>query len=528
MSVTTDPGHRYRGSHRRSATKSHTTTKPVVLPAPPDDHEKYLYIGRNLPFLAVIMVVCCVTAIGSQIWFETASGMWPFGIFTAFMVLACGLALPLSFSGRGFDLEQHIRRVGSWRPGSYPDVDIYLPICAESMDVLRNTWEAVFELCHAYPGTARPYVLDDGADPEAEALASDFGFNYAVRPDRGKHKKSGNLRYAYAHTFGEFFVILDADFAPRPDFLAETLPYFDDPDIAIVQTPQYFRTHPDQTWVERAAGAMQEIFYRVIQVTRDRLGAAICVGTCAVYRSIALAPGGGPTLIAYAEDVHTGLDVRRGGWQLIYVPVLLATGTCPSSLDMFVRQQYRWCRGATSTVLTSRMWTVPMSVPARLSYVCGLAYYAQTALAVFMVPLIPVCLLAFRPITVSLESSRLALISIVAGAFVLPVWTISGYDLRDVVPLMEVRGWAHALAFWDWLCRRNMTWTPSGGPVSQVRRFRVGAVAWNGSIAAAWLALACLRTTEFHSPQFAIITGMGVLYAASVCRLLWGLRSTGS
>ena len=71
---------------------------------------------------------------------------------------------------------------------------------------------------------------------------------------------------------------------------------------------------PAQNWVENAAGAIQEVFYRSIQVARDRFGAAICVGTSAVYRRAALEAEGGPTLIPYAEDVHTGLDVRRAGW----------------------------------------------------------------------------------------------------------------------------------------------------------------------------------------------------------------------
>ena len=36
------------------------------------------------------------------------------------------------------------------------------------------------------------------ADPRAQELAEDFGFTYIVRPDRGRHKKSGNIRYAFA------------------------------------------------------------------------------------------------------------------------------------------------------------------------------------------------------------------------------------------------------------------------------------------------------------------------------------------
>jgi cellulose synthase (UDP-forming) len=502
MNTAAPVGPHYRGAHRRRAARLR------VLPAAPDDREKYLYAERHLPYLAVVLVICFLAGTASQIWFEAQSGMWPFGIFTAITVLSFALALPFSFIGRGFDLAAHVRRVQAWRPAHYPDVDIYLPICSEPIDVLRNTWTAVLELCGAYPGAARPYVLDDGPDPEAQRLASDFGFTYMARPDPGWYKKSGNLRYAFARTAGEFLVILDADFVLRADFLAETLPYFDDPDLAIIQTPQYFQTHHDQTWIERAAGAIQEIFYRAVQVTRDRLGAAICVGSCAVYRRAALAPHGGPALIAYAEDI----------------PVVLATGMCPDNLDMFVRQQYRWCLGATSTVLTSRLWTVPMSVRARLTYVSGFVHYAQTALAVFAIPLIPICLLTWQPATISLEHSRIAVLAVLVGLFLLPVWTRSAFSAHDVVPLMEVRGWAHALALWDSLRRKPMAWQPSGGRVSQVRTFRAGLIAWDGSAATAWLTLAVWRTTQARSGQFAVVIMLGLFYAAGICRLLWALR----
>jgi cellulose synthase (UDP-forming) len=516
---TTAPGMpRYRGAHRRGV------AGPMALPAPPDDREKYIYAERHLPYLAILLVICFLAGTASQVWFEAQSGMWPFGIFTAVTVLSFALALPFSFIGRGFDVATHMRRVQAWRPAHYPDVDIYLPICSEPIDVLCNTWAAVLELCRAYPGIARPYVLDDGPDPEAQRLASDFGYTYAVRPDRGWYKKSGNLRYAFARTSGEFIVILDADFAPRADFLAETLPYFDDPELAIIQTPQYFRTHRDQTWIERAAGAIQEIFYRAVQVSRDRLGAAICVGSCAVYRRAALAPQGGPTLIAYAEDVHTGLDARRDGWDLRYIPVVLATGRCPDNLDMFVRQQYRWCLGATSTVLTSRLWTGRMSVRARLAYLSGFAHYVQTALAVFAIPLIPICLLTWQPGVISLEHSRIAVMAVLADLFLLPVWTRSAFSAHDVVPLMEVRGWAHALALWDSLRRKPMAWQPSGGRVSQVRTFRAAVIAWDGSAATAWLTLAVWRTTQARSGQFAVVIVLGLFYAAGICRLLWALR----
>ena len=496
-----------------------------LIQVPPSDDEKHLYLSRSLPYLAVSLTIAFLAGFMSQILFEINSGIWVFAIFTLVGVIAFSMSMPLGFVGRAFDSDRHRELVCSWKPQRYPSVDIFMPVCGEPIDVLRNSWEAVADLVDAYPGEALAYVLDDGADPEARELASTFGLGYVVRPNRGEDKKSGNLRYAFANTRGEFFVVLDADFAPRADFLAETLPYLDDPDIAIVQTPQFFRTDRRQTWVESAAGAIQELFYRAIQVGRDRLGASICVGTCAVYRRLALASQGGTTLIPYAEDVHTGLDVRRAGWKLVYVPVILATGMCPTGLSAFFRQQYRWCTGSTSTMLTSRLWSVPMSIPARLTYVSGFFYYLFTAMSVFVIPLIPITLLLFRPDSITPINSGLIVVSMLTSMAVLPLWHHSSYDLRQTLPLSLVRAWAHALAIWDYLRGKTMSWQATGAGVTSVRRFWWGVRLWNLPAVTAWLTLIAWRMTSIAPGRFTIVTICGLINAAVVLRVLFPGRN---
>ena len=493
----------------------------TVVQPPPSDTEKYLYISRSLPYLAVSMTIAFIAAFTSQLMFEINSGFWIFSFFTLVGTIAFAMSMPLGLTGRGFSLDRHREIVLSWYPRRYPSVDIFMPCCGEPLEVLRNSWTAVATLVDAYPGRALAYVLDDAADPNAEYLARSLGLGYVIRPNRGQHMKSGNLRYAFAHTDGEFFVILDADFAPRSDFLAETLPYFDDPDIAIVQTPQYFRTDGRQTWVENAAGAIQELFYRAIQVGRDRLGASICVGTSAVYRRLALAPQGGTALIAYAEDVHTGLDVRRAGWKLIYVPVVLATGMCPTGLNAFIRQQYRWCTGSTSTVLTSRLWSVPMTLPARLTYVSGFCYYLFTGMSVFVIPLIPILLLLFRPYSITPLNSGLIIVAMITSMTVLPLWHRSSYDLRKTLPLSLVRSWAHALAIWDYLRGKTMQWQPTGAGVSPVRRFWWGIRVWNLSAVTVWLTLILWRMTMIDPRRFTVIAISGLLNAAIILRVIF-------
>jgi cellulose synthase/poly-beta-1,6-N-acetylglucosamine synthase-like glycosyltransferase len=493
----------------------------LVLPEPPDDDEKYAYIQRNLPYLTTVLVIGASCLIVSQLRFELQDlVLLPFLAFTGTYIVYQAISLPVNFAGRGFDLAAHQARVRAWHPPSYPGVDIFLPICGEPIELLRNTWTAVAGLIADYEGQARAYVLDDGPSDEARSVSESLGFCYICRPDRPAYKKAGNLRYAFARTSAEFLVILDADFAPRRDFLAETLPYMDDPAIAIVQTPQYFRSSAAQTWIERAAGPIQEVFYRTVQVARDRFDAAICCGTSAVYRRSALEPQGGPTLIPYAEDVHTGLDVRRAGWSLAYLPVNLSTGICPDNLDAFVRQQYRWCSGNVGIVFSRRLWSVPMRIPARLAYISGFFYYAYTALLTFFGPIIPIIMLAFLPGQIRLRNFVILIPAMFTGFLLYPLWHRSGYG-PWVWPLGVARGWAHVFALWDGVRGKSMGWHPTRTPGSSLRRFRIGVTWWSGGAALFWVALALGRTVAQGSLQFAVLLVFGLLNLAVVSRVIF-------
>ena len=101
-----------------------------------------------------------------------------------------------------------------------------------------------------------------------------------------------------------------------------------------------------------------------------------------------------------------------------------------------------------------------------------------------------------------------------------PLWSRCGYRASEVVPLSTARGWAHALAIWDYLRGKTMAWQASGSGVSSVRRYQAGVVAWNGVIAVAWPALAIWRTVEYRSLQYVIVVLLGLLYAASTVRLI--------
>jgi cellulose synthase (UDP-forming) len=503
----------------------------TVLPAPPDDVEKDWYAWRSLPYLSAALYVSAVCVITAQAWFEVRNAtivpllVVPFAAYTLIYLVYQAVSLPVNYAGRAFDLDAHRARVRAWHPRQHPSVDIFLPICGEPIQLLRNTWNGVAELAAQYAGEVLVHVLDDGDSDEARSMAAEFGFDYLRRPVH-EFKKAGNLNYAFPRTRGEHIVIFDADFRPRPDFLAETLPYLDDPVVGIVQTPQFFRVSPGQTWVERAAGATLEIFYRTVQVSRDRFRSALCVGSNAVYRRAALEPENGFTLIPYAEDSHTGLDARRHGYELVYVPVSLATGICPATLDTFMRQQYRWCCGATSLVWTRHMWSVPMPWKSRLPYVAGWLWNFTTALRTLVLPLLPVALLLFVPGEIRLRNALLLVPAVITSTVLYPLWHYAPYSPR-IWPLSIATGWAQALSIWDYSRGKVMSWRPSRGPADATRRFWWGVVLWNGTLAFAWLGLAVWRICQTGSSRFAIVLLFGLANMVIVGRLIFPGRDAG-
>ncbi|CAM9109631.1 unnamed protein product, partial [Hapterophycus canaliculatus] len=365
--------------------------------------------------------------------------------------------------GKDFDPKEHeITIAKAEQEQFYPFVDVFLPVCGEPTHLLDNTWKHVRAL--DYPNVAA-HVLDDGAKEEVRVLAALHGFNYIRRSNRPELKKAGNLRYAFARTFSELIVVFDADFCPRPDFLKETTPYFLDREIAILQTPQFFRYRNDQTWVEKGAGVTQELFYRMAQVNRNKFDAAICVGTCGVYRRDVLSVFGGTAAIGFSEDVHTGFNCMTLGYKVTYIPQILSMGTCPDEPRSFFMQQYRWCLGSTTLLSNKEFWTSNLTRMQKLCYLSGMFYYSATATGIFVAPLPGILLIWFKPGAVFWFNISFAVPSIFFGFVVMRIWSKQHFGLFCQRANI-IQSYAHLYAIKDTIMRTAVPWVPTGGGAS--------------------------------------------------------------
>jgi cellulose synthase (UDP-forming) len=223
------------------------------------------------------------------------------------------------------------------------------------------------------------YLLDDTQRPEVQALAQELGCEYRTRPDN-HHAKAGNLNQAIAHTSGELIVVFDADFVPTKNFLTRTVGFFQDTQVALVQTPQTFY-NPDpiarNLGLENTLTPDEEVFYRQIQPIRDGVGGVICAGTSFVVRRSALIATGCFVTESLSEDYFTGIRLAAKGYRVLYLNEKLSAGLAAENISVQALQRTRWAQG---TLQAFFIKTNPLTIPGlnllqRLAHLEGLLHW---------------------------------------------------------------------------------------------------------------------------------------------------------
>lgn len=276
------------------------------------------------------------------------------------------------------------------RPGI--SVDVFVPTVNESIEIL----EATLTGCNliTYPHTT--YVLDDGCRSEVELLAQELGCKYIPRESK-KHAKAGNINHALPKTTGEFIVVLDADMVPQPEFLHRTLGYFENDNLAFIQTPQEFYNIDSIQHENKKSWHEQKLFYRVIQPGKNRSNAAFWCGSPSIVRRAALEDVGGVAVESITEDIHTSVRLHSRGWESLFVNEVLAYGIAPQTINAFLLQRLRWAQGTMQLYRSkeSPIWIPGLSFKQRISYFSSfLAYFESFQRLIFI--LTPVIIVLFN------------------------------------------------------------------------------------------------------------------------------------
>jgi cellulose synthase/poly-beta-1,6-N-acetylglucosamine synthase-like glycosyltransferase len=258
-------------------------------------------------------------------------------------------------------------------------VDVLIPTANEPPSVLEPT---VIGAVHVR-GVRDVLVLDDGARAEVRAMAARLGVRYVPRATR-EGAKAGNLNHGMLSTDAEFVVTLDADHVPLPELVEEMLGYFEDPQVAFVQSPQSFYNTASFTFRRRRGSGSgwheQEMFYGGVQPTKNATNSAVYTGTSAMLRRSALDSVGGFATGTPTEDMHTSIRLHARGWRSVYLRTPLAYGLEVENLQEYYRTRRRWAVGSLHLLFRhpdSPLRARGLSVAQRLNYFSSMASHLR-------------------------------------------------------------------------------------------------------------------------------------------------------
>jgi cellulose synthase (UDP-forming) len=432
----------------------------LYLPQPPDDREKYEYFGKPRRWVFAWLLIASVGVLYGYV--HVAEHAWVIAPLMWLLLIVIVPPILVNFwlrIGRPrLTLAEHKATAASYEEHG-ETVDVFLPSCGEPLAVLNNTFFYVSKL--AWRGPKTVYVLDDSAREEVRALANLYQFRYIVRPNAGEMKKAGNLAHALGISTADFITVIDADFAVRQEFLYETMPYFHDPKLGILQTAQFFDvSNRSFSYIQRYAGALQEIFFRFIQPARDRYKAAICAGTNLVYRREAVVAAGGFAQVPIGEDVHSGVKLWWAGYETRYLPLCLAKGVAPTDFASLANQQARWCRSSMLLMVEKHFQEAPFTWKQRAAFWAAFLYYMSSAALLLTGPFPTLTMIWFYPHRIYPHNYLPILPALAATLFVFPL--LSRGWRPTIYRVCVINSCCHLYAIWYAIRDRVAEWVPTG------------------------------------------------------------------
>jgi cellulose synthase/poly-beta-1,6-N-acetylglucosamine synthase-like glycosyltransferase len=251
-------------------------------------------------------------------------------------------------------------------PDELPRVTVQLPLFNE-MYVAERLIEAVSKL--DYPRELLEIqVLDDSTD-ETHEIASrtvqkyvEQGFDIAYKHRRERIGfKAGALEEGLKTATGQFVLIFDADFVPRPDCLRRMIDYFTDERVGLVQM-RWSHINQDYSLLTRVQGIMLDGHFVIEQTARNRCGGFFNFnGTAGIWRRQAIEWSGGWQHDTLAEDTDLSYRAQLMGWRFVYLLDEDVPSELPVEMNAFKSQQRRWAKGLVQVGLKmlGRIWRDP-------------------------------------------------------------------------------------------------------------------------------------------------------------------------
>ncbi len=201
-------------------------------------------------------------------------------------------------------------------------------------------------------------LLDDSTDETSNIIKSKVeewalkGINIKhIQRNNREGYKAGALKNGLALAKGEYIAIFDSDFIIQPNFLNETLPYFIDNKVGMVQT-KWGHLNKDFSLLTKLQAFGLDAHFTIEQVGRNYQGGFINFnGTAGIWRKSCIIDAGNWQCDTLTEDLDLSYRAQLKNWNFIYLENIESPAELPPVMSALKNQQYRWTKGGVETAI---------------------------------------------------------------------------------------------------------------------------------------------------------------------------------
>jgi len=235
-------------------------------------------------------------------------------------------------------------------PDEVPNVTIQLPVYNE-LYVMERLLDNIALL--EYPAEKLEIqVLDDSTDESVSSTAAQIkklkgtGINIQhIRRTNRQGFKAGALKEGLEIAKGDFIAIFDADFLPEKDWLLQTVPYFKNDDVGVVQT-RWGHINRNYSTLTKVQAFALDAHFTLEQVGRNSKGHFINFnGTAGIWRKQCIIDAGNWEGDTLTEDLDLSYRAQLKQWKFKYLENVKTPAELPVIISAARSQQFRWNKG---------------------------------------------------------------------------------------------------------------------------------------------------------------------------------------
>ncbi|MBI5857565.1 MAG: glycosyltransferase [Sphingobacteriales bacterium] len=281
-----------------------------------------------------------------------------------------------------------------------PYVTIQLPVYNEKyvMERLLHCIAAI-----DYPkNKLEIQVLDDSTDDSVTETAgiirqlqkSGLDIQHIKRTNRINYK-AGALKEGLETAKGEFIAIFDADFLPQPEWIKQTVIYFKNSEIGVVQT-RWGHINRDYSLLTKVQAFALDTHFTLEQTGRNANGYFMNFnGTAGIWRKQCIIDAGNWEGDTLTEDLDLSYRAQLNGWKFKYLEDVVTPAELPVVISAARSQQFRWNKGGAENfikmfrrIISSKRMSFKMKLHGLFHLVNSSMFFFVLIVSVLSIPML--------------------------------------------------------------------------------------------------------------------------------------------